>query len=126
VSYRILVTGSRTWDNVTVVRVALDLAGRTSGKAPRDVTVVHGGASGADDIADLLARGFGCQVEKHPASEHADPLARNRYMVSLGADVCLAFARRWASGTGACAREARKAGIRVIDMGVDTRIEARS
>lgn len=53
------------------------------------------------------------------------PRARNQHMVNLGADVCLAFATRWASGTGMCARMARKAGILVVDYGVDTSMEAR-
>lgn len=124
-SYRILITGSRSWDNATAVHVAVELAGSTAGASPRDVTIVHGDAVGADRIADQLAGIYGCQVEKHPAADHPDPLARNRHMVALGADVCLAFADRWASGTGACAREARKAGIRTVDMGVSTRIEDR-
>lgn len=122
---RILITGSRKWGNPDAVRVAIELAGKTRAKRPQDVTIVHGDAVGADQIADTVARSFGCQVEKHPASGHPDPLARNRHMVACGADVCLAFADRWASGTGACAREARKAGIRVIDMGVNTSTEAR-
>jgi len=124
-SYRILVTGSRTWQNVEAVRVAIDLAGRTSRHPPQGVTVVHGGADGADTIADVLAHRFGCQVEKHPASEHESPKTRNLHMVGLGADVCLAFAERWASRAGHCARAARRAGIRTIDMGVSTRIEDR-
>jgi hypothetical protein len=44
-------------------------------------------------------------------------------MVSLGADVCLAFAQAYASGTGHCARAARKAGIPVLDYGVSTLVK---
>ena len=124
-SYRILVTGARDWDSPIAVRTALDLQGRLSRHAPNEVIVVHGGARGADVMAHEGAKALGCQVEVHLAADHPDPLARNQHMVDLGADICLAFATRWASGTGHCARAARRAGIHVIDMGVSTRIEDR-
>lgn len=75
----------------------------------------------AEQVAPLL--GFKC--EAHPAREHPDPKARNLHMVGLGADVCLAFAWCWASGTGHCARAARRAGIRTLDFGVPTGVGAR-
>src|SRR5690606_28867717 len=48
------------------------------------------------------------------------PLIRNQEMVDKGANVCLAFATKWNSGTGHCARAARRAGIFVCDYGVST------
>jgi hypothetical protein len=56
------------------------------------------------------------------------PLAghrRNKHMIELGADFCLALARAWDSGTGNCARQARAAGIRVLDAGCPTGMEDR-
>jgi len=118
---RILVTGSRDWTDREAVGRALDKA------APIDpvdrIVVVHGGARGTDLVAHYWATKWGWITEAHPAG--SDPKARNQRMVDLGADVCLAFATRWASGTGHCARAARRAGIRTVDYGVSTRMEDR-
>lgn len=122
---RVLVTGSRSWtDRETIVQALRD-AGQAAGVHPQGTVVVHGAASGADTLAAEVAREFGCMVQAYPARDFADPKARNLHMVGLGADVCLAFATSWASGTGHCARAARRAGIPTVDKGVDTRIEAR-
>lgn len=90
-----------------------------------DITLVHGGAKGGDGVAAVVAAEHGMREEVHPAREHPTPLLRNGHMVKLGADCCIAFADRWASGTGNCARQARNAGIPTRDYGVDTRSEAR-
>lgn len=113
---RVLVTGSRQWTDDAVIYRAL-AAERNPGQP---ITLVHGAAIGADEIAAYWADEFGWQIEPHKAADFPSPRARNLHMVNLGADVCLAFAARWASGTGMCARMARRAGIRVIDYGVDT------
>jgi YspA, cpYpsA-related SLOG family len=116
--WRILVTGSRTWDDVRAVEFALLQHAR-----PGD-TLIQGDADGLDRTAARLWTAFG-PVESYPAADFADPLARNLHMIELGADRCLVFARSWRSGSGHCARHARKAGIDTYDYGVDTRIEAR-
>jgi hypothetical protein len=116
---RILVTGTRNgWDPAEIWGALVEHGDEVC-------TLVHGWADGVDRDADFFARGFGWEVEVYPADQFESPLKRNEYMVRLGADVCLAFADRWASGTGHCARAARRAGIPVIDYGVDTRLEAR-
>lgn len=120
---RILVTGSRTWPDESGLRLAVFrevLADRES-----ETVIVHGAAKGADAMADRYARTIGVTREPYPAVDFPSPRHRNQHMVNLGADVCLAFATSWASGTGMCARMARKAGIPVLDFGVDTRTEAR-
>lgn len=50
---------------------------------------------------------------------------RDLAMVSLGADVCIAAVTTWGSDAGDCARLARKARIRTIDLGVSTAVEDR-
>ena len=111
---RILVTGSRDWDDVGAVAVAL-LSGRVIGE---EVTVVHGGASGADQIANRVARNLGWKREVHPAAWRPNGiynpqagLLRNREMVELGADVCLAFIKNGSRGATHCAALAMEAGI---------------
>ena len=124
-SFRILVTGSRDWTDSDAIAHALLEARDNAIGADHRCVVVHGGARGADLLAHYWAAKWGWITETHPATGDTDPKVRNQRMVDLGADVCLAFARQWASGTGHCARVARRAGIRTVDVGVDTRMEAR-
>lgn len=124
---RLLVTGSRDWDDWKIIETAIRHA--TAGITRTSVTVVHGDAPGADVIADHVAQQMSMHVEPHPADwtrlgRSAGPI-RNVAMVRLGADVCLCFAASWASGSGATARMARKAGIPTVDHGVDTSPEAK-
>lgn len=125
---RILVTGSRAWRDRDAVFHALLAAWAETDRAP--LTVVHGAARGADSIANEWAetmRGLGHAVtaERYPARRFPSPRTRNQHMVNLGALICLSFAQRWDSGTGMCARMARRAGIPVVDVGVPTGPEDR-
>lgn len=97
--YRVLVTGSRDWDDVTTIGAAIEQAVIDAGTRP--VLVVHGDCpSGADRHADHYARwmrgkGVNIDVEPHAADwlihgRAAGP-RRNAAMVRLGADICLAF-----------------------------------
>ena len=114
---RILITGSREWTDRATIRRALVEAGHRSGVHPRDTVVVHGGARGADTIADEVADAFGCQVEVHPADwdryGKAAGHRRNAEMVALGADVVLAFPLGASPGTRGCMKLAENAGIPV-------------
>jgi hypothetical protein len=119
---RILVTGSRAWTDRVAVRDALldALSTYTTIGAP---VLVHGAARGADTIADEEWQAFAlplAEPERYPARGFPSPRHRNQHMVNLGATVCLAFAKRWDSGTGMCARMARRAGITVVDVGAPT------
>lgn len=120
---RILVTGSRNWDDRDAVIDAL--IERDDGVP--EAVLVHGGARGADTMAANLAEMFGWAVEAHPADwaryGKSAGFLRNVEMVSLGANICVVFALKWASGSGHCARAARRAGIPTIDIGVSTRVE---
>lgn len=123
-TYRILITGSRTWDDLDAIYDALDAAIAQS--PSRDVTVVHGACPrGADRIAaeyctsNLYVERLGKRLvlEPHPANwsqfgKLAGPF-RNQDMVDLGADVCLAFIKNGSRGASHCARRAKAAGIEV-------------
>lgn len=119
---RILVTGSRDW---TDWRALTDALIETGGSTMNpDVTVVHGGARGADMMADEIAETRGWLREPHPADwgrygKAAGPI-RNQEMVDAGADVCLAFYLPGlpCKGTSDCDRRAVKAGIPVTRIGV--------
>jgi len=115
---RILVTGSRDWPDDGSVETALrKLRSENYLKTGSDqVTVVHGDCpTGADAYAKRWARSFG---EAHPADwkkhgKAAGPL-RNKHMVNLGADICLAFILNQSKGASGCADLAEKAGITTV------------
>lgn len=101
---RVLVTGSRSWGDIDAVHTALDALAQSAAQSGYSgLTVVHGGAKGADTTAGLWVvdrkrRGWRVTAEPHPVSgadwrEHGNLAGhrRNARMVDLGADVCLAF-----------------------------------
>ena len=111
---RILVTGSRDWTDTETIYRAL----RDAKVESRSHVLVHGGARGADSIAAWLARSLDYEVEPHPADwrthgKAAGPI-RNKEMVDLGADLCLAFPIGESNGTRGCMRLCEVAGIPVI------------
>lgn len=105
---RVIVTGSREWTNKHEMR-------RVLGGLPLGSTVVHGGARGADSIADEVARELGLEVEVFPADwEQYGKRAghiRNQQMVDAGADYCLAFPLPGSRGTYDMMERAERAGI---------------
>lgn len=109
---RVLITGSRDWDDrIVIARALLEVPHLRP-------TLVHGGAKGADRIAMECAYEMEWDIEVHPAiwRPHGiyNPqagLVRNRKMVDLGADLCLAFIRNGSRGASHCARLAEEAGI---------------
>lgn len=130
---RILVTGSRRWaDRHTVEFEIREHALDFLKDIDATITVVHGGASGADACAAVAAKALGfIRVEEHPANwgtctdacthtpargarycPEAGP-RRNQHMVDLGADICLAFVLPDSRGTWDCVRRCEKAGIPV-------------
>jgi len=119
VTYRVLVTGSRTWRDEQVIREVLD----ELLQAHPNLTVVHGACPrGADAIAHQWAierarQGATVTVEAHPADwgryKRAAGSRRNAAMVALGGDICLAFIRGDSHGATDCARRADLAGIPV-------------
>jgi hypothetical protein len=127
--YRILVTGSREWDAEGTLRQAL-IAAVAECPDGTDPVIVHGACPrGADAMADRWARDYGFPAERHLAcwerQKRRAGFARNEHMVSLGADLCLAFilpctdlkCRRkdphGSHGATHCAGLAEKAGIPV-------------
>lgn len=114
---RVLVTGSRDWADRYAVYDALDQAlARAKSKG---MVVVQGDCNtGADAMARSWARNNAIPCESHPAAWKANGRAagprRNKAMVAMGADVCLAFQRGQSKGTQNCIDLCEKAGISVI------------
>jgi uncharacterized phage-like protein YoqJ len=124
---RILITGSRTWDDPEFVDDAIcDVI--MSHYNETDFVVVHGTAKGADQMAgwavDRLQRewssttGRTVREERHPANWNEDGkragYLRNQEMVDAGADICLAFIHNDSKGATMCADLAEEAGIPVL------------
>lgn len=130
-THRLLITGSRRWTNQRLISLALLAAVTCDGPG---IVVVHGACpTGADNIADTLARQADIPVEPHPADWAncaADcrpghrkvrrdgtsycPTAghrRNQAMVDLGAYHALVFMAGQSSGTADCLRRIKRAGI---------------
>lgn len=118
--YRVLVTGSRDWGDQDAIVGALRQIRRDIEGRP--IVVVHGDCpTGADAIASYLVKRaaptFGLTEEPHRAEDfgpwpRCGPI-RNRHMVTLGADICLAFIKDGSRGATHCAELAERAGIPV-------------
>ena len=118
---RLIVTGSRDWEGLAaenkVYRV-LDKVLELSEQFEQPLVLVHGACpTGADQCADRwgLRRHKTVTVEPHPADwtvygKAAGP-RRNKHMVGLGADMCIAFLRNDSSGTTGTIYLARELGI---------------
>jgi hypothetical protein len=118
---RILVTGSRDWDDrEEIVHALLDTRDNQSraGKRMTVMTLVEGACpTGADAIAHEYAIKWGWDTERHPADwdTHGKKagFVRNKTMVDAGANICLAFIKNDSRGATMCAQLARDAGIPV-------------
>jgi YspA, cpYpsA-related SLOG family len=112
--FRLLVTGSRTWDDIPAVEHAL---AAILARHPEGVLLVHGACpSGADAIALAYAQRIpGYHAEAHPADwrryGRAAGQRRNAQMIARGAGGCVAFLRGSSPGTTATIQLARAAGI---------------
>lgn len=113
--YRVLITGSRTWNNeLAIVGTLQGIA--VEHPADGELVLVHGACpTGADAIANNWAVLYGCLIEAHPAAwwkygRVAGP-RRNKEMVDAGADICLAFIKDGSRGATHCADLAEQAGI---------------
>lgn len=112
---RVLITGSRNWSDWQLIKdVLVDVC-----KDDEGITIVSGDCpTGADRIATDLAEMRGWKIEKYPANwemygKSAGPI-RNKRMVELGADICVAFIRDSSAGATNTANLAQKAGIETL------------
>jgi hypothetical protein len=119
---RILVTGSRDLKDKRLVETTLnsvlDSLILAKGSNGFDITLIHGGAKGADTLAAEWAAGLAITRERYNANWNAEGKAagplRNQRMVDKGADVCVAFLAEGSKGTADCLRRAEKAGIPTV------------
>lgn len=110
---RILVTGSRDWDDWPTMAAAL--VAQVDGG---EVVIVHGGARGADQMAGEWARKYGLEEEVFPAQWNTHGkragFVRNAEMVATAPDVCLAFIKNQSKGATMTADLAESAAIPTV------------
>lgn len=125
---RVLVTGSRTWDDYSRIAKALN----TLADGSRELTVIHGDCpAGADRLARQWCYQYseywldnGCVIleERYPAKwvndagvyDRGAGLKRNAEMVDTEPDLCCAFIHNNSRGASHCASLADKANIPVL------------
>jgi hypothetical protein len=109
--FRLLITGSRTWTDADAIAREFEVVREHEGS---NVVLVSGAAGGADSMCEYAAKLLGWTVERHPADWSKGKSAgfiRNREMVELGADFCLAFIKDESAGASMTARIAKEAKI---------------
>ena len=113
---RVLITGSRDWDDYDTMYDALSKV--YDSLKPRNPILVHGAARGADTSAETIWRRLGGKTEAHPADwEQYGKRAgfiRNDEMVKAGAVLCVAFIKNNSKGATMCAKLAEKAQIPTV------------
>lgn len=112
---RLLITGSRNWTNRRQMEEILADAWRNEFIRNSKAILVHGAARGADRLAADLWEAHGLPTEAHKAEwdlyGKRAGILRNKLMVELGANLCIAFLRPESIGAVHCAQIAEEAGI---------------
>lgn len=124
---KIIVTGARRLADLDLVHTSLKavVSSLSSGEGhpllrDTEVTIIHGGATGADELADQVAKAYGWAVVKFLPDRSKGKRGyylRNKQMVDFGADVCVAFPVGESKGTRMTMALARQAGIPVVNFG---------
>lgn len=115
--YKVLVTGSRDWEDESVIWSALRDQWLIAGDLGKEMLVIHGGAAGADDIADRCAHRQSIHTHVFPAQWSTygkrAGFIRNGDMVNENPDIVLAFQKNHSKGAQSTIDLARKKGIPV-------------
>ena len=99
-SIRLLITGSRSWDNIDYVRLAFLSLAEEYGN---DITLVSGACpTGADRLGEIVAAELGWQIERYPADWNTygkrAGFVRNSEMVATNPDLVIGFVRKASKG----------------------------
>ena len=125
---RVLISGSRIFNDKKHLYNTLDKLCEERFKGQEDeygnwlpvgLTIVHGGARGADLLADDWAIVNWVPIEEYKPDwdsfGRAAGIIRNKQMLDTGIDLVVAFPRGEARGTKHMMKIAREAGVEVIE-----------
>lgn len=112
---RVLVCGGRAFSDKRLVAKTLSPLHRQRAFS----VLIHGGASGADEIAHLWAEFAGVPIERYPADwkqfgPAAGPIRNRQMLVDGKPDLVVAFPG--GRGTANMVAQAREAGVEVIEV----------
>lgn len=125
---RVLVCGGREYDDWSAFSegmwkvmkdLGLDNQDYFEGDASKKITIIHGNAKGADFMARIWTKLWGCTEQRYDANwslhgKSAGPI-RNALMIEEGQpDVVISFPG--SSGTAHMVSIARKKGVKVIEI----------
>jgi hypothetical protein len=117
---RVLVCGGRNYRDKERVWEILDRVCNPENKPlPEGVTIIHGGAWGADWLADHWAVHNLCAIEEYPANwekhgKAAGPIRNLEMLNEAKPDLVVAFPG--GRGTAHMVRIAKEAGVQVIEI----------
>lgn len=115
---RVLVTGSRTWEDVHAVYWAFRNWWEEAGQPDRPLLISGACPKGADALAEYVWERNGWPVERHPADWNrygrSAGFRRNEEMVLSKPDVLFAFIHNNSNGASHTLRLAEKHGIPTI------------
>lgn len=99
-SIRILITGSRSWDNIHYIRSTFVSLADAYGD---DITLVSGACpTGADRLGEMVASELGWNVELYPADWNTHGkragFVRNSAMIDTDPDIVVGFVRNKSKG----------------------------
>lgn len=120
----VLVTGSRTWPSVKILNDTLDFL--LDGQ--KDVTLINGGARGADQMAidywetNNVGRVITIPADWNTFGAKAGVL-RNIDMVNMDPDLVVAFIYNVSPGASQCLKEARRRGLKNYAIHTTLKIE---
>lgn len=114
--YKIVICGSRYWDNATVIEQALT---NIPQKQTHKITIIHGDCYGADKMAGEISRELGYKVIEVPAEwnrygKSAGP-RRNERMLDMTPNEVIAFHNdiTISKGTANTIKQATQKGLKV-------------
>lgn len=115
---KVLITGSRHFDDWKLFTETMYNNGFVGEEKLSDLTVIEGGAKGADFLAKVWAKWLGVKIEEYPAEwdeygKGAGPI-RNKQMLDEGKpDLVIAFLAENSRGTQNMIDQAEEAGVPV-------------
>jgi hypothetical protein len=115
-SIRLLITGSRSWNNIDYIRLAFTALADEGGK---DITLVSGACpTGADRLGEIVASELGWNIELHPADwatyGKRAGFVRNSQMIDTDPDMVVGFVRNGSKGASMTVNLGKKKGLLTI------------